>query len=134
MATTGYSGRGLTVSWDGTVLVGARTIGMTINSEPVDITTDDDAGVRTLLAQPGVRSVDLQVAGVVGDEVALAEVFATLATQDHEAVSVALPTGNGTVAFSGMMNNLQYNKAYDGTVEYTANIMSSGALTYTPSS
>ena len=133
MATTGYSGRGLTISWDSTTLVGVRTLGVTINNEPLDVTTDDDSGWRTLLADPGVRSIDMDVAGVAGDEVALAEVFQTIGSGDHEAVSIALPTGNGTVAGSGMMTNLAWNRSHDGIVEYTATIMSTGSWTYTAS-
>ena len=65
--------------------------------------------------------------------IALAEVFQTIGSGDHEAVSIALPTGNGTVAGSGMMTNLAWNRSHDGIVEYTATIMSTGSWTYTAS-
>lgn len=133
MATTGYTGRDLTIAWDSTTLVGVRTLGVAVNNEPLDITTDDDSGWRTLLGQPGVRSVDMDVAGVVGDEVSLAEVFQTISSADHEPVTIELPTGNGTLTGNGMMQNLTWNKAHDGVVEYTATIQSSGTWTYTAS-
>ena len=44
MATTGYNGRDMTITWDSSVLTGVRMRGVTINNEPVDITTDDDSG------------------------------------------------------------------------------------------
>jgi predicted secreted protein len=40
--------------------------GLTINKEPIDITSDDDAGWRTLLEDlDGTRSVDIECQGVL---------------------------------------------------------------------
>lgn len=131
MPTTGYNGRNLTISWDSTVLTGVRSRGVNIDASPVDITTDDDSGWRTLLADAGVRSIDFPVAGITSDEVLIAEIFQ--ASGSHEPITVNLPTGNGTISGSGMLTNLQINGETDGAVEFTATFMSSGAQTYTAS-
>tara|TARA_R110000796_G_scaffold227799_1_gene344797 strand:- start:611 stop:1015 length:405 start_codon:yes stop_codon:yes gene_type:complete len=133
MATTGYNGRDMTITWDSSVLTGVRTRGVTINNEPVDITTDDDSGFRALLADPGTRSVDFDVAGITSDEILIAEMFQAIGSGDHETVSLALPTGNGTIAGSGMVTNLNINGSHDGAVEFTCTILSSGTVTYTAS-
>jgi len=129
----GYNGRGLTVDWDSTTLVGVRTKGITIANAPVDVTTDDDSGFRVLLADPGVRSIDTSVAGITSDEVLIAEIFQTIGSGDHETLAVNLPTGNGTISGSGMLTNFQINGSHDGAVEFTADFQSSGAQAYTAS-
>ena len=68
---SGLNGRLLTIDFEATTLVGVRTRGFTINAEPVDVTNDDDSGWRTLLAQPGLRSVEIPVAGISSDEILL---------------------------------------------------------------
>ena len=131
--TTGYNGRTMTITWVSTVLTGVRVRGFTVNNEPVDITTDDDAGFRALLADPGTRSVDYDVAGITSDEILIAEMFTAIGSGAHKAVSIALPTGNGTVAGNGMVTNLNVNASHDGAVEFTCTILSSGTVTYTAS-
>ena len=52
-------GRSLLIKKGSTVLAGMRTKGVAINGEPIDITSDDDSGYRTLLSDVGTLSVDL---------------------------------------------------------------------------
>ena len=84
-------------------------------------------------ADPGTRSVDFDVAGITSDEILIAEMFQAIGSGDHETVSLALPTGNGTIAGSGMVTNLNINGSHDGAVEFTCTILSSGTVTYTAS-
>lgn len=55
------------------VALGAlKSKSVTINNEPIDITTDDDAGYRTLLADASsMRSADLKLSGLLKDRVFL---------------------------------------------------------------
>ena len=69
----GANGRALTIDWDSVTLVGVRTKGYTITADYVDVTTDDDDGWRTLLADPGVRSVEVTVGGISSNQVLIAE-------------------------------------------------------------
>ena len=68
----GFNGRSLTIDWDTTTLVGVRTRGVNMSNEMVDVTTDDDSGWRTLLATPGLKSVEVTVGGISSDEVLMA--------------------------------------------------------------
>lgn len=129
----GYNGRELTIDWDSTTLAGVKTKGVNIQASPVDVTTDDSNGFRTLLPDAGVRALDYDVAGVTTDEVLIAEIFQADGSGDHETLAVNLPTGNGTISGSAMLTNLQLNGVHDGAVEFTASLQSSGAQTYTAS-
>lgn len=55
------------------VALGAlKSKSVTINNEPIDITTDDDSGYRTLLSDAGsMRSADLKLSGLLKDRVFL---------------------------------------------------------------
>ena len=50
------------------LIAGARSKSITINNEPIDITSDDDLGFRTLLDDPAVRSIDMSIEGVTKDD------------------------------------------------------------------
>ena len=134
----GFNGRALTLDWDTTTLVGVRTRGFTINNEHVDVTTDDDSGWRTLLADPGLRSVEVTVGGITSDEILIAEIMQASIT--GEVLDVMLPTGTATGIItpgklSGNFHVSSYEQTgeHDGAVEFSATFMSDGAITYTPS-
>ncbi len=122
------SGRALTISWDGTVLVGVRTKGYTVTNDYVDVTTDDDEGWRTLLATPGLRSVEATVGGITGDQILLAAMMQANIT--GETLVVNLPTSTGTLTGTFLVSSYEESGEHSGSVEFTATFMSSGAVTY----
>ena len=61
-------GRLLQILKGGVAIAGVRTKGVAINGEPIDITSDDDGGYRTMLDDPGTMSLDLSVEGVTKDD------------------------------------------------------------------
>lgn len=125
----GANGRALTIDWDSTTLVGVRTKGYTLTNDYVDVTTDDDDGWRTLLADPGVRSVEVTVGGISSDQVLIAAMMAASVTA--ETLTVQLPTTTGTLAGSFLVSSFEQTGETDGAVEFSATFMSSGAVTYT---
>lgn len=125
----GANGRALTIDWDSTTLVGVRTKGYTATNDYVDVTTDDDDGWRTLLADPGLRSVEVTVGGISSDQVLLAAIMA--ASVAAETLTVQLPTTTGTLAGSFLVSSFEQTGEHDGAVEFSATFMSSGAVTYT---
>lgn len=125
----GANGRALTFDWDGTTLVGVRTKGYTVTNDYVDVTTDDDDGWRTLLADPGLRSVEATVGGISSDQVILAEIMKANIT--GEPLTIQLPTTTGTLAGTFLCSSFEQTGEHDGAVEFTATFMSSGAVTYT---
>jgi len=125
----GANGRALTISWDSTTLAGVRTRGYTLTNDHVDVTTDDDSGWRTLLATPGMRSVEVTVGGVSSDQILIAAMMA--ANVAGEPISIGLPTTTGTLAGTFFVSSFEQNGEHDGAVEFSATFMSSGAVVYT---
>ena len=135
----GFNARKLTLDWNAVTLVGVRTRGFSVTNEHVDVTTDDDAGWRTLLADPGLRSVEVTVSGVTSDEVLMNELMKASIT--GEALDIFLPTGTAAgITTPGKLNGTFFVSAYeqsgdhDGEAEFSATFMSSGVVTYTVSS
>ena len=118
-----------TIDWDAVTLVGVRTRGYTITNDYVDVTTDDDGGWRALLADPGLRSMEVTVGGISSDQVLIAEI--TKASITGEPLSVGLPTTTGTLAGTFLLSSFEQNGEHDGAVEFSATFMSTGAITYT---
>lgn len=131
----GFNGRALTIDWDSTTLVGVRTRGITNSNEMVDVTTDDDSGWRTLLATPGMKSVEVTAGGISSDEVLLAEFYNASTT--GETLAITLPTTLATAgSISGTFHlaSFEVTGEHDGAVEFSATFQSSGTVTYTASS
>lgn len=131
----GNSSRSMTVDWDSTTIADVQSKAFTINAEPVDVTTDDDAGWRVLLDNPGVRSVEVTVSGIAEDEAVLADIMA--ASDLTKAISIALPsslTTPGTLAGTWFVSSFEYTGGEpSGAVEFSATFQSTGAVTYTAS-
>ena len=123
------NGRALTIDYATTTLVGVRTKGYTVTNDYVDVTTDDDDGWRVLLADPGLRSVEVTVGGISSDQVLLAAIMA--ASVASATVTVQLPTTTGTLAGSYLISSFEQTGEHDGAVEFSATFMSSGVVTYT---
>jgi TP901-1 family phage major tail protein len=125
----GANGRALTIDWDSVTLVGVRTRGYTITNDYVDVTTDDDDGWRTMLSDPGLRSMEVTVGGISSDQVLIAEIMKASIT--GEPLSVGLPTTTGTLAGDFLLSSFEQNGEHDGAVEFSATFMSTGEVTYT---
>jgi predicted secreted protein len=121
------SGREIYVSKGGTRLLGGRAKTMTLNGEPVDITSDDSAGWREHLAAFGVKSVDVEVEGVLKDGVLVAAWFA-----DDLAAYTVTVTGIGTFTGQFKLTSVPLTGSHDGSINYTGTLQSSGAITFTP--
>lgn len=131
----GFNGRELTIDWDSTTLAGVRTRGYTVTNDYVDVTTDDDGGWRTLLADPGLRSVEVTVGGISSDEKLIAAIMQ--ANMAAETLDVNLPTSlslPGSLSGSFLVSSFEQTGEHDGAVEFSATFMSTGAVTYTASS
>lgn len=131
----GFNGRELTVDWDSTTLVGVRSRTVSNTNEMVDVTTDDDSGWRKLLADPGMKSVEVSISGVTSDEVLLAEFYNASTT--GETLQVSLPSSlatPGNLSGTFHLSSFEQSGEHDGAYEFSATFMSSGAVTYTASS
>jgi TP901-1 family phage major tail protein len=125
----GHNGRKLIIEWDAVDLAGVKTKTYSINNEYVDVTTDDDDGWRTLLADPGLRSVEVTVGGVTSDQVLLAEIMKANIT--GEPLDIELPTATGAqLSGTFVISAYEGSGEHDGAYEFSATFMSAGVVTY----
>lgn len=124
------SGRKVRIKKGSTAVAGARADNITINNEPIDITDKDDAGWRTMLADAGVRSVDADVEGVLTDSALIAVAVGTASSL----LSAWTLEIDGIGDFTGdfYLNSFAITGEQADATTFTANIQSSGAITFTP--
>jgi TP901-1 family phage major tail protein len=129
-----YSGRGLYVSL---ALAGASArVGgvtsktITFGAEPIDVTSDDDSGWRTMLSEAGTQSIETEIEGVAeGDDL---DDFSQkmLSSNVQAAGTITFPNG-ATLDGTFNLTNYEVTGEVDGAVEFSCSIASSGEPTYT---
>ena len=130
----GYSARSFYINLDGTRIAAVRTKGSTFAREPIDTTTDDDDGWRELLGEPGRRSVDANVAGVM-TSVNSAALLAEWEGNLNSTIEIVLPDGRSVAAAEGFaLSNLEFSGEETGPTTFSATLQSSGEVTVTPPS
>lgn len=130
----GFNGRQFTFDWDSTTLAGVQTRSVSITNDYVDVTNDDDNGWRTLLTDPGLRSVEVTIGGITTDEVLLAEIMkASITGQTLEATLPTSLTTPGSLSGTYLVSGLEQSGDHGGEVSFSATFMSSGEVTYTAS-
>ena len=124
------NGRALTIDWDNVVLAGVKTKSFSITNDYVDVTTDDEDGWRTLLADPGLRSIEVTVGGITKDRTLLAAIMEANITGETLTVNVPQATG---CQLEGLfvISSYEGSGEHDGGFEFSATFMSAGAITYT---
>lgn len=115
-------GRSYLVKVGGTVLAGVRTKSLSINHEPVDVTTDDENGFRALLGAVGESSFELSVDGVTKDSV-LFDAATSSATKLLTDVTIEHP--NGTISGDVYLASYEETGAYNDAITFSATFQSS---------
>jgi len=124
-------GRSFLIKRGAVVIAGVRTKGAAFNGEPIDVTTDDDSGYRTLLSDAGTQSIDLSVEGITkDDDLRIATIDGTGALMLTD-VTLTYPDG-GILAGNFFLSSLEETGTYNEAVTFSASLQSSGAWTYTP--
>lgn len=122
-------GRELKVKQGSTVFAGVRTKSVSVNGEPIDITTDDDEGYRTLLAEAGQVSLDLSIEGLTTDATLRAAIM-TNTTLELTGITLEYPNGD-TVTGTFFLNSLEESGEYNNAITFSGSLQSSGKWTYT---
>lgn len=120
------SGRDLLIKKDNTAIIGARTDSVTINNEPVDITSKSSAGFRELLDEPGTRSIDLSISGVWHSTNVLQ---APALAGTYELTDITVDIGSTTISGDFMLVDFEVSGDHDDAIEFSASLQSSGAFT-----
>lgn len=127
---TAEYGRKVAFTWNGSAVLGVREKSLSLNGEPVNITSDEDDGIQKLLNEDAEFSVQIELSGVTKDDIfrtakmaggAELQKTATLTYSDGAVLS-------GTFHLGAYSEGQPYNEA----VTFSATLMSTGAVTYTP--
>lgn len=124
-----HVGRKILIKRDTDPIAAARSKTITINSEPIDVTTADDSGFRTLLEDPATRSLDLSVEGVFEDD-DLLELLADGSSPLIEALTIEFESG-ASITGNFRFNNFVVTGAHDDAATFTCEIQSTGSWTFT---
>lgn len=130
MSAVGYNGPTLIVKIADARVAAVRTKTSTQERTNVDVTTDDNDGWNRHLPKPGKRGFNVEVAGIVtsGNEAT----FQGVGTDAFLDVEVEYPNGDAITASDGFfLGNISITSNFDGSVEFTASLMSSGTVTLT---
>ncbi len=114
-----------------TVVGGARSDGITINNETVDVTDKDGSGWRELLQGAGITSMSLKLSGVVSDNAVFTD-HIMVAAMNNTHVVLKIESGLGDVwqgpfAVPSCERLGEHNKEET----FSASFESAGTITYT---
>jgi predicted secreted protein len=123
-------GRELLVKRGSQVIAGIRTKGISFNGEPIDVTSDDDSGFRTMLDDAGTYSIDLSIEGITKDDNLRAEVMAAGSLMLTDVI-VEYPDG-AQLSGNFFLTSLEESGTYNDAVTFSGSLQSSGAWTYAP--
>jgi predicted secreted protein len=129
MAAT--NGRELKILKNNVPIAGVRTKTVAIAGEPIDITSDDDLGYRTMLAEAGTYSIDLTVEGVTKDDV-LRSVILTGGSLLLTDITIEYPDGSN-IAGDFFLASVEDSGEYADALTFSASLQSSGAWVYSAS-
>jgi predicted secreted protein len=122
-------GRAFVVKRNGIAVAGIRTKSISVNGSPIDVTNDDDDGVRKLLEQPGEVTVTITVAGIQFNDVLAAEAVSRTDRIKH---TQFLRPGSPDNGFSGdfFMSSYSENTDHKEAALFEATFESAGEVTF----
>lgn len=127
----GNVGRKLLVKKNGTNLMGVQNKSIATTASAIDITSDDDLGYRTFLAEAGELAIDLSVDGIAKDTV-LRDIILNGGTTGQLLTDITIEYPNGdTIAGDFFFNSYTETGTYNEAVTFSATLQSSGAWTFT---
>jgi predicted secreted protein len=125
-------GRELLVKRGSSVIAGIRTKGVAFNGEAIDVTTDDDSGYRTMLADAGTYSVDLSIEGITKDNDLRSVVMAAGSLMLTD-ITIEYPNGD-ELSGNFFLTSLEESGTYNDAVTFSGSLQSSGTFTFTAAS
>jgi predicted secreted protein len=129
MAAT--SGRDFVILKDGTAIAGLRENSLALDGSPVDVTTKDDSGFRTIADFAGVKSFDISASGVLEDDIL--QDLALNPSSSLLLTDITIEFADGAIVDGDVyLASADFSGAHDGENTYDVSLQSSGEWTYTP--
>jgi len=123
------NGRDLTISSAGVTIAGVRTKGISVNRTPIDVTNEDDDGVRKLLVEAGEVTVDISMDGVTKNSTLRSAALDP--TNALEALTITFPDAS-TITGSFFITSYEETGTYNDAITFSASLQSAGALVGAP--
>lgn len=113
----------------GDEILGVREKGVELNGAPVDVTSDEDSGVRTLLADLAQEDqITISLSGVSKDTRVKEAWFNGNRTQP---CTLVYPDGS-QLQGTYFLSDFKETEPFKDASTFTATLMNSGPVTYTP--
>lgn len=130
-AGRGLLGREITMTVGGATILGVITKDLSFAGTPIDVTDDQSTGYRELLAQSGLRTLDIAISGVVKNYALLRTFFDT-----SQMMACVINLGDGASTESrincdAFLADLTIGAPANEGVTFSATLQSSGAITFT---
>ena len=110
---------------------GFRTKEISINSELVDVTTEDDTNrFRQLLASSGILTITFTGSGRVKDTAAQQALITDIIAQTVDAYLITVP-GIGTFAGNFQISGAQSSGEHNDAMDFSITLESGGDITFT---
>lgn len=113
-------------------IAGTRQKALKLNTETVDVTNADSTNQwRELLANAGVKSIEVSCSGVFLDDVYI-NTLVTLSMANTIRNFQYIHPGLGTFQGPFQIQNLELPDEYNGAAEFSFTLASAGEITFTP--
>lgn len=108
----------------------ARTAGFTLNNQPVDATTMDDAGHQVFESAAGLQTMQIRLDGLFKDSNAEETLRAAAFSRVPKNFELYFPNGDKYAA-AFVIDNYMRGGAHDGLETFSVTLLRSGAGTFT---
>lgn len=133
----GAASRDLLILKNSTAIAGVNAKSIAVASSPIDVTTDEDSGYRTLLDASGLETLDISGSGVekaaVLRDLAHSSGTKLLTDVTIEFPPIAAEVTGASISGDFFLTSYTSNGGNsDGAIEFDFALQSSGQWTYTP--
>ena len=127
MPGTGLLGREITMTMGGVAVAGIKEKSLSIAFEGVEVTDDNSDGFRELLAEPGLKTLELTISGVT-KSLELLRAFSENVSQIY-AFEKTFPDGS-TLSWNAQATSYALNVVDAEASQFDASFASSGEWTF----
>lgn len=133
------AGRDVLLKIGSTTVAGGRTVGVTVNGTPINITDQGDEGYQTLLTGPMTgQSIELTIDGVEEDQALRAIALGDASGKFMDDLTLEFPAQDSVSSdiISGSFAMTAYSEtgAYEDALTFNATFTSNGTWTFTEGS
>jgi predicted secreted protein len=121
-------GRAIAFTWNGNAIPGVRQKAIKRNGAAVDVTSDENSGVRKLLEDAAQDNIDISLSGVTKVRTLMQDWHAGTRTR---AVVITYPDGS-TLAGNFFLQDYTDTGPYNEAITFEAELLSDGPIIFTP--